>query len=551
MEPGTSLMADVVVIGGGPGGSAAATMVARQGLDVHLFEAARFPRDHVGESLLPASVPILEELGVVDAMEAAGFPYKWGATMVWGRDASPWSWYFAETSRKYPHSWQVYRATFDNLLLGAARDAGVHVHEEHRVTEVLFDGGRAVGVRYAAPGSGGAPASEQCTCTARVVIDASGQTALLGRALALREWDPAFRNAAVYAYFEGAAALPPPDETNILVESTANGWLWSIPLGGGLVSTGAVFDGAVSRPTLRRSELEEILSGEIRRAPHTSRLLSGAVMVKAPVALREWSYKSTRRVGDGWILVGDAACFVDPLFSSGVHLALSSGVLAAAYAVTALGDDEALTEAAARTYEQQYSLQYDRFRHMASLFYATNRVADSAFWHERRQVTLPTDGAERESFIRAVAGQTPLGYERSVVQRGVLPAALARSIADTEAGFARRRQEVDSLGAALATAVPVLAGDVTVTPAAVPEEGRFGWGEVLSAPTRPEGLPVSRAVAELTRAIDGTKTVEELAVGLARRGGTDLSRVRPVVDAAVRALYEEGLIATLAPREGP
>jgi halogenation protein CepH len=141
---------DVIVVGGGPGGSTTATMLARQGARVLLLERERFPRDHVGESLLPASVPVLEELGVLPAVQQAGFLPKWGATMVWGKDRTPWSWYFKETNQQYPHSYQVWRPQFDLILLDNSRAAGVEVRERHRVLEVLFDHGRATGVRYQA-----------------------------------------------------------------------------------------------------------------------------------------------------------------------------------------------------------------------------------------------------------------------------------------------------------------------------------------------------------------------------------------------------------------
>ena len=138
---------DVVVIGGGPGGSTAATLLAANGLTVLLLEREHFPRDHVGESLLPATMPILEALGDREQVEAAGFLKKWGATMVWGADPEPWSWYFRETSERYPHAFQVERPEFDHILLQNARTAGVDVRERHRVGEVLFVEGAAIGVR--------------------------------------------------------------------------------------------------------------------------------------------------------------------------------------------------------------------------------------------------------------------------------------------------------------------------------------------------------------------------------------------------------------------
>ena len=209
---------DVIVIGGGPGGSAAATLLARAGFDVTLLERERFPREHVGESLLPASMPILHDLGVLDQIESAGFPKKYGATMLWGSDPEPWSWYFRETNRTWPHAYQVWRPTFDKILLDNARSLGVNVREECAVTSPILDGNHVTGVEYRKPD--GSTASIHADWT----IDASGQSAILGRSLDLRQWDPYFRNMAVYVYFRGASHLPDPDSTNIFIESYEHGW---------------------------------------------------------------------------------------------------------------------------------------------------------------------------------------------------------------------------------------------------------------------------------------------------------------------------------------
>lgn len=182
-----TLAADVIIIGGGPGGSTAATMLARKGWHVRLFEREHFPRDHVGESLFPATLPVLEELGVLAAVQAAGFLPKPGATMVWGKNPKPWSWYFRETNPRYSHAYQVWRPHFDQLLLENSRANGVDVHEGYRVVDVHFEQERAVGVRYNAPD--GTTGDAQ----ARWIVDASGQGALLGRKLDLRRWDPFFR----------------------------------------------------------------------------------------------------------------------------------------------------------------------------------------------------------------------------------------------------------------------------------------------------------------------------------------------------------------------
>ena len=177
---------DVVVIGGGPAGSTTATMLARKGLRVLLLERELFPRDHIGESLLPASIPILEELGVLPAVEQAGFLRKWGATMVRGSDKTPWSWYFREVNRRHPHSYQVLRAGFDKLLLENSRANGVDVREGHQVLEVLFEHGRASGVRYKAG------VTDEGLVQSSFVVDATGQSRLLGRKLQLRQWDSYF-----------------------------------------------------------------------------------------------------------------------------------------------------------------------------------------------------------------------------------------------------------------------------------------------------------------------------------------------------------------------
>ena len=229
------------MIGGGPAGSTAATLVARAGFRVRLFERENFPRPHIGESLLPATLAVLDGIGVLGAVEAAGFTRKLGATMCWGRDREPWTWYFRETNKRFPHAYQVWRPRFDQILLDHSRKSGVDVLEGTAVKRVLFDGDQATGVLL----DGGERAS------ARMVVDATGQSSLLGRQLGLKRWDPAFRNLAVYRYFRDCDHLPEPDDGNIFIESYAHGWMWKIPLPDGISSIGAVVDrdaGASSDP---------------------------------------------------------------------------------------------------------------------------------------------------------------------------------------------------------------------------------------------------------------------------------------------------------------
>ncbi len=541
MRPaGARRVSRIVVIGGGPGGSTAATMLARKGHDVVLFERERFPREHIGESLLPASLPVLEALGVREAVERAGFLKKWGATMVWGRSQEPWSWYFRETNRRYPHSYQVWRPEFDSLLLDNSRRHAVEVCEGHRVTEVMFDGGRASAVRVER--EDGSERSE----SADFVVDASGQAALIGRARNLRRWDPYFRNMAVYAYFAGAERLDPPDDTNILVESYPSGWFWTIPLHTGVASVGAVVDRDVAAERVRGGGLAEFLMAELAMAPKTASLLRQAQMVKGPISIRDWSYISDSVVGDGFVLVGDAACFVDPLFSSGVHLALSAGVLGAAYVTTALKDAK-LAAAAGPVFQGLYYTQYERFHEMAKLFYSSNRTTESYFWEARR--ILGEDGkvyTPRQDFIRAVAGQPPQGYERVVLAQGDLPGVFVEGVRQAEDELASREARIAAGGEMLLRAVPRLAPDARIASRPVLGADEFEWGWVLTSSARPEGVECSRFVADLLRRVDGRRSVDQLVRSIGASYGPGVRpKIKENVLFAVRTLYVEGAIDDL------
>ena len=543
----TKSSTDVVVIGGGPGGSTVATMLARQGIDVLILERDRFPRHHVGESLLPASVPVMEELGVLPAVQEAGFLPKWGATMVWGRENTPWSWYFKETNQKYPHSYQVWRPQFDQLLLDNCRTNGVEVREGHRAVDVIFQDGRAVGVRYyTEDGAEGAVA-------ARFVVDASGQSGLLAHKSGSRQWDPFFRNLSVYGYFSGAGRLPPPDDTNIFIESYPRGWLWCIPLHTGWSSVGAVVDSVSGQAGIRRDGLRRFLTDQIEQAPYTAKMLQQADMVSGPFIVKDWSYTSVQFAGDGYVLVGDAACFVDPLFSSGVHLALMAGLLGAAYVTTALKDPD-LGEASARAYQELYFKEYSQFRDMARLFYSSNLASGSYFWEARRLLDGDGQFSPRHSFIQAVAGQPPRGYERAVLEHGRAPAEFLASVGAVESERARRQARLMAASipsadgnAAIYRAVPSMAQRVRVQRKPVLGEGEFVWGYALTTEGQPEGTPCSDLVATMVSFIDGRTTVAQLLARL-KDGSNDEqgAQIERGVLAALQILYVDGAVAELA-----
>lgn len=317
---------DVVVIGGGPSGATVATLVARQGHSVQLLERERFPRYHIGESLIPETFWVLERLGMLDKLRGSRFVNKHSVQFVSEHGKLSQPFYFADHK---PHessrTWQVLRQDFDMMMLDNAREHGVDVHEGVRVLDVLFEGGRAVGVR-AADESG---AVREIRC--RVVVDAAGQSCIIQDRLGLREWDPVLKKAAIWTYFHGARRDSGRDEGTTLVMQTQGkqGWFWFIPLHDDLVSVGVVAPYDYLFCGRDTKDLEKIFFAEVDKCPGVQPRIAGARQAAPFRAAKEYSYRSRQVAGDGWVLVGDAFGFLDPLYSSGVLLALKSGACAA------------------------------------------------------------------------------------------------------------------------------------------------------------------------------------------------------------------------------
>ena len=531
-----SLDKPIIVIGGGPAGSCVSALLVRMGHEVILLERERFPRAHVGESLLPGSIPILDNLGVMDEVRRAGFVVKPGATMIWGVEREPWSWYFRETHASNPHSYQVWRPDFDAILLNNARRTGVDVREGWQATQVVFDDkGAAAGVRCR-PADG---SSSEVELPAGYVVDASGQSGVLSRQLGLREWDDFFRNLAVYGYYKGGKGLPTPDEGNILIESQPDGWLWHIPLREGWASVGAVVDAEVGQQGVRELGARRFLESQITAAPYLAGLLESATLLSGLEVVRDWSYRCQSLSGPGYILVGDAGCFIDPLFSSGVHLALTYAALASVVVVSAL-EDPTIAGPAGKMYEQMYYREYGHFRELARLFYSSNRTADSYFWEARRLLDDDPSLTPRQSFIQLVAGQPARGYERVALSRGLPPSAFGDSVAAVESERQRRREQ------GLQPDIPLrLADGVRLQRQPVLAEERFVWGVGLVTDAHPEGIPCSALVSQLLSRLDGEETAPDAIASLCK--GMEPSMAMQAERAAAEALellYVDGAITT-------
>jgi flavin-dependent dehydrogenase len=314
---------DVLVIGGGPGGATVGALLAQRGHRVVVLEKAHHPRFHIGESLLPANLPLLEKLGVAEAVKAIGIE-KWGAEFV-----SPWhdnksqTFQFADAwDKSMPFSYQVRRSEFDEILIRNATRLGAEVIEGCRVKDVDFSADRNGATVHAQHDDG---RSQQWH--ARFVVDASGRDTLLGKQFDIKRRNPKHNSSALYAHFTGATRHPGQDAGNITIFWFDHGWFWFIPLADGATSIGAVV-----WPHYLKSRSKPVAAfflDTIALCPALAERLAHATLSSEVEATGNFSYACERTHGPNHLLIGDAFTFIDPVFSSGVMLAMQGGFMAA------------------------------------------------------------------------------------------------------------------------------------------------------------------------------------------------------------------------------
>jgi flavin-dependent dehydrogenase len=367
--PGSGLAepydADVVIVGGGPAGSAAGAWLARAGRRVVILERDQFPRFHIGESLLASANDVLKAIGAHGLVRAAGFPEKWGASFMSGDGRVDRYADFADAPGvPAPQTWQVPRATFDDLLLRHASASGADVRERHRVLDVEFGpDGVKLFVQPAEEGGRAFP------LRARALIDASGRGALLSRKFGLRIDEPRLANVAVFAHYSGVPRRPNRRRGDIRIVARPDlGWFWMIPISEELMSVGVVLPRAAFR-AFQHLDHEAILDRAIAQTPAVARLTTDARREWPVRVEKDFSFGSRAYAGDRWLLAGDAGSFLDPVFSTGVAIALESG-LEAAQAVSAGIDADDLSERRFRRFSRRQGMRYRSFRRFVLGFYS-------------------------------------------------------------------------------------------------------------------------------------------------------------------------------------
>ena len=354
---------DVIVMGGGPAGSSVASILAREGRKVILFEKEIFPRHHIGESLMTDTYWTFRRMGFLEKLRESPFVRKYSVQFAnaAGKESRPF-YFFEGVHHESAVTWQVTRAHFDHLLINHAVDQGAVVHQGVLVKQVLFEGDKAVGVEVQMPDG------SREKFFAKVVIDATGQLAMLSNKFRWRVRDPKLKKAVLYSYWKDAHREPDLNGGATLVlrtEPGSGGWFWYIPLDNDITSVGIVADPEYLVQG-RGQDLAKIYDEEIAKCEAVRRRVAGGERADKIYSILDYSYRSKKNAGNGFIIIGDAYGFLDPIYSSGVLLALKMAELAADAIHDAFNHDDFSAERLG-----QYQTKLDRgIESMRKLVYA-------------------------------------------------------------------------------------------------------------------------------------------------------------------------------------
>jgi flavin-dependent dehydrogenase len=415
----------VLILGGGPAGATAASFLARDGVEVVLLERENFPRYHIGESLLPSCLEIVDLIGARELLDTAGFQRKSGGYFEWG--AETWSLDFGELRGRHTYSFQVERSKFDHLMLRHAAAQGAVVHEGIEVVGLELDATgrpcRASWVKRGEPGVAGKIAFDY-------LIDASGRGGVMAtRYLRNRKYHQVFHNVAVWGYWEGAVCKEPGYRQGaIALGSMPEGWLWSIPFSDGRTSVGAVLHRSTFQGRSTRQTREQIYTDAIASCPLMQKICAPATLVSEVMLESDYSYAAEAFCGPGFFLCGDAACFLDPLLSTGVHLAMLSAMLGAA-SIASLLRGELPEEQALLFFESSYRQAYLRFLVFVSAFYDHLRGKAAYFAAAQRLSHFDVAGHDlRQAFLNLVSGVEDLSDAEAVTEH--LMGEMSRRVAE-------------------------------------------------------------------------------------------------------------------------
>jgi len=374
---------EVLVIGGGPAGSTVATLLAKEGVDTLVLEKDSFPRFHIGESMLPQSMKIWQRLGVMDKLHAR-YIVKHGARFLCSRTERQQSYFFEEAfDASVAYAFQVPRADFDELLLRHSEESGAKVRHGWEVRDVLVNDGMVVGVR--ATDAQGEPHEVR----ARVIVDATGRDTLFASRSAHKQRLPGLDKTAMFSHFAGIVRQAGRDEGNIDIITFPHGWFWNIPFRGEVNSFGVVCSSAWVRSRRPGESLDDFFDRTVADSSWATRLLANARRINPVRALADYSYRVDRFGGDGWVLVGDGAGFIDPLFSTGAHLAFSSAALAVDTIVPRLRAGQSFPAETWTTYESTVRRAAELYMGAVQSFYQ-GPLADRIFEQPQRKILRQT-----------------------------------------------------------------------------------------------------------------------------------------------------------------